>query len=402
MKNNSFIYLLTLCLIWISCDSGGGRGSSNSRLPFRVSIKNVGEKVRKLVKNDSQGPEIQVLSPQPKGQERGLHVVANDQPTKVETMEVTGVVRDPSGIREIDVNGKKFKGNSYAEINFSLKVAKNADINIKAMDRRGNITEMPLSVMVNKSEKPLPITPSPSPKEIDGKRRIALIVGNSNYKSCTGLGANPLNDAQDMKNALIASGFSVLEYEDVSYQKFKEVINDFGDSLKQDAVGLFFYAGHAVQSKGANYLLPVDANPKKENDIVAQGVNLDDILGKMEDANCSLNLIFLDACRDNPFKTGESRSIKASGLAVTDAPIGSLVAYSTSPGKGAYNGTGRNGLYTEELLRNIQTQDLKLEEVLKRTRISVIEKSKQYGEAQVPWDHSSLTGDFYFKRTSKN
>jgi len=400
MKNNSYIYLLALCLIWISCDSGSN--NTNSRLPFRVSIKNVGEKVRKMAKDDKQGPEIQVLSPQPKGQERGLHVVANDQPTKIETMEVTGVVRDPSGIREIDVNGRKFKGNSYAEINFSLKVAKNADISIRAMDRRGNMSEMPISVMVNRSEKPIPITPSPSPKEIDGKRRIALIVGNANYKSCTGLGANPLNDAQDMKNALISSGFMVLEYEDVTYQKFKEIINDFGDSLKQDAVGLFFYAGHAVQSKGANYLLPVDANPKKENDIVAQGVNLDDILGKMEDANCSLNLIFLDACRDNPFKTGDSRSIKASGLAVTDAPIGSLVAYSTSPGKGAYNGTGRNGLYTEELLRNIQTEDLKLEEVLKRTRISVIEKSKQYGEAQVPWDHSSLTGDFYFKRKVGN
>lgn len=395
MKNNSFIYLLALCLIWVSCDSGGG---NNTRLPFRVSIKNVGEKVRKLIKDDRQGPEIQVLSPQPKGKERGLHVVANDQPTKVETMEVSGVIRDPSGIREIDVNGKKFKGNSYAEVAFSLKVAKNADINIKAMDRKGNITEMPLSVMVNKGEKSIPITPSPSPARLDGKNRIALIIGNSNYKSCTNLGENPLNDAQDMKNALLACGFNVLEYEDVGYQKFKEIINEFGDSLKQESVALFFYAGHAVQAKGANYLLPVDANPKKENDISAQGVNLDDILGKMEDASSSLNLIFLDACRDNPFKTGESRSIKSKGLAVTDAPIGSLVAYSTSPGKGAYNGSGRNGLYTEELLRNIQTGGLKLEEVLKRTRIAVIEKSKQLGEPQVPWDHSSLTGDFYFRK----
>ncbi|TAF30234.1 MAG: caspase family protein, partial [Cytophagales bacterium] len=170
---------------------------------------------------------------------------------------------------------------------------------------------------------------------------------------------------------------------------------EYGQKLKDGKydVALFFYAGHGLQVKGNNYLVPVDGTVNQEQDVEYECVDAGRVLAKMEGAGSRINIIIMDACRDNPFERSWSRSSKGNGLATMDAPVGSIVCYSTSPGKTASDGGGNNGLYTEELLKHLNTPGLALEEVFKRVRIGVISKSNR---EQTPWETSSLTGDFFF------
>ncbi len=224
----------------------------------------------------------------------------------------------------------------------------------------------------------------------DANQRTALIIGNAAYKESPL--ANPVNDAQDMANALKACGFQVDLHLNVTAREIKEAIRGFGQQLQKGGVGLFYFAGHGIQVNGQNYLIPLDANIQKEQDIEHEAVDLGRVLGEMEHAQNNMNVLILDACRNNPF----ARSFRSAtrGLASIDAPRGSLIAYATAPGKVAADGTGRNGLYTQELLKQIQVSGLKIEEVFKQVRTSVVEKSRN---AQIPWESSSLTGDFYFR-----
>jgi TolB-like protein len=223
------------------------------------------------------------------------------------------------------------------------------------------------------------------------ERRLALVIGNANYKM--NILANPVNDAADVEKILIASGFKVKRYTDLDQAGMKKVIDDFGNSLSKAEVGLFYYAGHGVQARGRNYLIPVDASLETENDVEYNCVDAGRILAKMEDAGTKTNIVILDACRDNPFERSWSRKSTGSGLAFMDAPNGSLIAYSTAPGKTASDGYGRNSPYSSALIHYMNIPNLKIEDFFKLVRVKVREKTN---DQQVPWESTSLEGDFYF------
>jgi len=171
----------------------------------------------------------------------------------------------------------------------------------------------------------------------------------------------------------------------------KKSIKDFGRDLRKGGVGIFYYAGHGLQVNGRNYLVPIGADFNTVFEIEYEAVAAGRILGQMEDAGNGMNIIILDACRNIPYSRGFRSSEK--GLAKMDATVGSILAYSTAPGSVAADGTGRNGLYTSQLLKHISTPGLKIEDIFKQVRIGV---SKESRKKQIPWESSSLMGDFYF------
>lgn len=224
------------------------------------------------------------------------------------------------------------------------------------------------------------------------ERRLAIVIGNAGYQHSPVL-ANPINDARSIRDALQSVGFDVFEYEDVSQAQMKQAIDKFGARLKNYSVGLFFYSGHGIQSKGANYLIPVDANIQAEEQIEYDCVQADRVLGFMEAAGSKVNIVILDACRNNPFERSWSRAAAGTGLAFMNAPTGSLIAYSTSPGRTASDGSGSNGLYTAALLENLKTPEITILQMFQNVRRSVTDKSFKQ---QIPWESTSLTADFYF------
>jgi uncharacterized caspase-like protein len=225
------------------------------------------------------------------------------------------------------------------------------------------------------------------------ERRTALVMGNAAYEQ--GPLQNPGNDAHDMAAALRRLGFEVTLVRDADLRTMREAIEAFSQQLRQGGVGLFYFAGHGVQVSGENYMLPLGTHIRREQDVSYEAVPVGRILGGMEDANNQLNIIILDACRDNPFARSW-RSIQR-GLAPTQAAPGTLIAYATAPGKVANDGGGRNGVYTAHLLRYLMTPGLSVEHLLKRVRAAVIETTR--GE-QTPWELSSLIEDFFFAAPS--
>ena len=226
------------------------------------------------------------------------------------------------------------------------------------------------------------------------EQRLALLIGNSNYAHGGSLD-NPVNDVRAIKKALEALGFTVMKYEDCSQKTMKRAMDKFGRRLKGKNVGLFFYAGHGVQVRGNNYLLPVDAKLDTANDAEYDCVRADRVLAKMESAGSRTNIVILDACRDNPFERSWRRGTEGSGLAFMNAPSGSLIAYSTAPGKTALDGGGKNSPYTSALLKHIGTPNITVLEMFQGVRSTVMSKSR--GE-QIPWESTSLRGNFYFTR----
>ena len=224
--------------------------------------------------------------------------------------------------------------------------------------------------------------------------RIALIVGNSSYRDAPL--RNPANDAADMANTLENLGFKVNKLLDADSRTMKRAIRSFGKELSQDdTVGLFYFAGHGLQVGGINYLVPINAHIESEADIEYEAINAGRILSQMSLAGNGLNLVILDACRNNPF----ARSFRSStrGLARMEAPKGSLILYATSPGDVAADGEGENGLFTEKLIETINREGLTIEEVFKQTAIAVNNASNS---AQVPYIEGVILGDFYFREAS--
>jgi len=222
--------------------------------------------------------------------------------------------------------------------------------------------------------------------------RIALVIGNSNYEDAPL--ANPVRDATLMAETLRDVGFDVLEYTDLDRRDLTRAFLALGDKLEQtdgNAMALIYYAGHGAQVNGENYLIPVGARIEDEIDVEIEGVRASSLLRTLRKAKSSLNIVILDACRNNPFESA-SRSA-GRGLAKMDAPTGTLLAYSTAPGKVAEDGSGNNSTYTRALARAIKTPGAKVEEVFKTVRVSVVDRTQG---RQVPWESSSLTGDFIF------
>lgn len=231
---------------------------------------------------------------------------------------------------------------------------------------------------------------------VKDEARTALVIGNSSYTKKAL--KNPVNDAQSMTEELRRSGFEVMLCTDLTQKEMKLAIRDFGDTLKQrGGIGLFFYAGHGLQSSGRNYLVPVGANIKRAGDIEFESVDLGRLLVELEYAENAMNIIILDACRDNPYKEEfkGSKYNSHNGLAtIGSAPYNSFIAFSTAPGFIAVDGLGDNGLYTQELLRAMKNKNTPLEQVFKNVRKNV--RKKSVGK-QIPWESSSVEDDFFFK-----
>lgn len=227
------------------------------------------------------------------------------------------------------------------------------------------------------------------------EKRMALIIGNSNYKFAPSL-ENPKNDARDMCVALEKLGFEVFCYQNQKTKReMKEAVIRFSEKLSsQHGTALFFYAGHGMQVKGENYLIPTEAELRTEADIEDETLNVNYLMAQLDYSKNPFNIIILDACRNNPVSRSW-RSVSR-GLAPIDAPTGSVILFSTAPGKEAFDGKGRNGLFTKHLLNVLPTPSLSLEEMIKQVSRGVIQESSQLGINQTPWWNSSFTGKFCF------
>jgi len=226
------------------------------------------------------------------------------------------------------------------------------------------------------------------------ENRVALVMGNAAYLN--GPLKNTVNDARAMAEVLRASGFEVILKENVLNQtEMKKAVREFGMKLKTGGTALFYYSGHGMQVNGFNYLIPTQAVMHIQEEIEYEALDMGFILAYMESAKSDVNIVILDACRNNPF----SRSFRDTkqGLSTMVAPTGTLIAYSTSPGSVASDGDQEYGLYTRALLQHMQQPGVKVEDVFKGVRADVLERS---GGQQTPWESSSLVGDFYFRNGS--
>lgn len=229
------------------------------------------------------------------------------------------------------------------------------------------------------------------------EKRYALVIGNSNYAKEIGVLKNPLNDATDVASELRRSNFEVQLITNATYVQMREAMRKFQEKLtagpRDQTVGLFYYAGHGVAYQDENYLVPVDADVRFEDDITRMCFPVQRmVLANMERTNSRMNIVILDACRNNPFPA-TTRAVSG-GLSEMKKARGSFIAYATAPGAVASDGSGRNGLYTQELVKALRRPGLTIEQVFKEVRLNVMRLS---GEKQYTWDSSNIIGEFYFK-----
>jgi hypothetical protein len=242
-----------------------------------------------------------------------------------------------------------------------------------------------------------PVVPQPVPATLpmpvsvsSTQHRRALIIGNAAYTDAPL--RNPVNDATDVADTLRRVGFEITLLRDADKPTMEQAIEAFTRGVPRGSIGLFFFSGHGAQIDGLNYLIPIGARLNESIDVKYRAVAADWILGRMDETGMEVKLLILDACRNNPFGRSWTRALDR-GLAVMDAPKGTLIAYATGPKKTAADGTGRNSPYTARLLREIPLPGRPIELVFKAVRLGVQQETQ--GE-QTPWEASSLTGEFYF------
>ncbi len=232
--------------------------------------------------------------------------------------------------------------------------------------------------------------------EAIAENRIALVIGNAAYK--IGPLKNPINDAKAMGDVLSQLDFDVTVKTNVNQVEFKIALTSFYKQLvNTNDVGLFFFAGHGIQLDGENYLVPIDAKIEQANNLVKEAIHLQEILKRMEQLNNSPNILILDACRNNPY-VRSFRSMELGLASPGSVPAGSIIAFATAPGGVAADGKGINGLYTQELIKALSKKGRTVEQVFKEVRRNVSAKTKN---KQVPWENSSLTGQFIFNKSTK-
>jgi len=233
--------------------------------------------------------------------------------------------------------------------------------------------------------------------------RLALVIGNSAYRLAPL--KNPVNDAGAMAERLKQLGFTVMLHENTTFTQLIEALREFSVKAASNAVRLVFYAGHGIQSKGRNYLVPVDADVQSEDEISTKSADIGELVDRLGGIKHGINIVILDACRVNPFSSGvvvgpDGRRIRfrgaaTPGLAPLDAPVGTLVAFSTAPNGVALDGVNeKHSIYAKHLLANLTTPGIAVEQLFKKVRIGVADETQR---VQVPWESSSLTADFCFK-----
>jgi tetratricopeptide (TPR) repeat protein len=230
------------------------------------------------------------------------------------------------------------------------------------------------------------------------EKRFALVIGNSNYPKSIGVLKNPVNDATDFARELEQSNFDVLLLTNATYGQMRAGMLKFKEKVdaheKDKTVALFYFAGHGLQHEDENYLVPIDAAIEFEDDIARYCFAVQRmVLSNMERSNSRMNIVILDACRNNPFPA-LTRSVGEQGLTEMKRARGSFMAFATAPGSVASDGSGRNGLYTQELLKAVRKPGLTIEQVFKEVRANVLRMS---GNKQNTWDTSNIVGEFYFR-----
>ncbi|MEO7989902.1 MAG: caspase family protein [Chryseolinea sp.] len=256
-----------------------------------------------------------------------------------------------------------------------------------------------------KKQEPVVVVPvQTQPKEptladlYGNEKRYALVIGNSNYPKNIGVLKNPVNDATDMAEELRRSNFIVDLVTNATYGQMRAAMLRFKEKVdaadRENTVALFYYAGHGLRNEEENFLVPIDASIEFEDDISRYCFPVQKmVLANMERSNSRMNIVILDACRNNPFPS-LTRSLGDQGLGEMKKAKGSFIAYATAPGSVAADGSGRNGLYTQELLKAMKKPGLTIERVFKDVRANVLRLS---GDKQNTWDSSNITGEFYFK-----
>ncbi len=225
------------------------------------------------------------------------------------------------------------------------------------------------------------------------QKRIALVIGNSAYEHVSPL-KNPRNDAELIARSLTVAGFDVVKVLDADTKALKTALLNFGRSLREGPeAGLFYYAGHGIQVNGRNYLIPINARIENEDEVDLEGIDVNSFLRVMRSSKSAVNIVVLDACRNNPFARSFRSSTPAGGLAPVDAPKGTFIAYATSPGDVALDGDGKNSPYSTALAKAIGIKGISIETAFKTARRSVL---KATDSRQVPWETSSLVGEFSF------
>ncbi len=230
-------------------------------------------------------------------------------------------------------------------------------------------------------------------KMMKTEQRVALVIGNNNYNSDRlSTLRNSINDAKAMKNKLQTLGFKVYYGENLTVREMDKKLRSFSLKLSTGGVGLFFFAGHGVESKGKNYLMGKDSNLLDKEDIAYESLELNKVIDKMKNSGNRLNVVLLDACRNDPF----SRS-GGGGLAKVNNAKGMFIAYATSPGDVASDGRGKHGVFTQEILNNIDAKGVSIHNVFKNVKRDVYSKTNQ---RQRPWTHDDIIGEFFFNMPS--
>jgi caspase domain-containing protein len=223
--------------------------------------------------------------------------------------------------------------------------------------------------------------------------RHALVIGNSAYQTVPAL-PNPANDARAITEFLKSAGFEVTSVNNLTLSDMRQAISQFADTLAgkgSEAVAAVYYAGHGLQVDGENFLVPIDANIVREADVPLQALRLVDLMNSLAAIPSKSRIVMLDACRNNPFS--EINKVTGRGLAIVDAPPGTIISYATSPGSEALDGDGSNSPYTTAILAAAKEQGLPIEQAFKRVRYAV---NSATNKQQLPWESSSLTSDFSF------
>ena len=234
-------------------------------------------------------------------------------------------------------------------------------------------------------------------EEMVSEQRVALVIGNAKYTNEISLD-NPINDANAMATELKKCGFRVLLHKNLKREAMDKAVREFGDEIKSGGVGLFYYSGHGIQVKDKNYLVPVDEDIEAEDEVESKCLDMQLVLNKMHSAGNRVNILILDACRNNNFI--KYRSSDSGGLAgIENAPKGTFIAYATSPNKVALDGSGSNSPFTGALVDVMGKKGKKIEDVFKEVRTKVLKDTKN---RQTPWEATSLTGEFYFVLPSED
>ena len=226
-------------------------------------------------------------------------------------------------------------------------------------------------------------------KKYKNEKKLALVIGNSDYdnKKLSKL-TNPINDSRAVRDKLKDRGFEVLYLENGTQREIDKIVKRFKTKLNHSSVGLFYFAGHGIEVKNKNYLIPIGADISDEVDVKYEALAVDEIVDRMKDSNTRLNIVVLDACRNNPFKRGSG------GLAPMSNAKGTLIAYATDSGSTASdNSSETNGLFTKHFLKALD-EPLNQREFFHKIRMSVYKDS---GEQQLPYLNDGTIGDFYFK-----